>query len=297
MLALVGSLAFAPLTDGNLAPSSFNPDSHNAKTESPTNNAFALVAYADENPNRAPGQTITFKLEDFGVESAWKVWNTDPEVDPNNVAPNANGGQRYLSVAYRFNLSCIGTNVESLTYTLEGDRVLFYTCTSTPQNKGEIASVEERGKSFTIPYDEQRTDPTKTWRALRASFPLEGELANLYDAVTSDFYSGTRDWDTEAHDRLNIMTLRKYANIIAQSYLTVTATFTDGSTQTKVYVIAPVDNLEEIMRAHTAALRAQSAALDESTSDPTSCEPIPTPQLFTLTELPETASTHPAARR
>lgn len=279
-LALAGGIAFAAATGGG-----GGLETDTVQAASTPSNSFVLTAYADENPEGTPGKTVQFSLEDFGFESAWKVWNTDPEIGPNDVDSAASDGQRYLSVAFRFNLGCVGTNVASLTYTIEGDRVLFYTRTNSPGSKGEVDSVEERGTSFTVTYDEQRSDPTVTWRALRASFPLEGELANLYDAVTSSFYSGTADRGKEANDRLGSLSLRSYADAVAQSRLTITATFTDGTTQTKTYVIAPVDNLEETMEAYVAAVHAQAAAFDASNLPAELPESPPYPQLFTLTEL------------
>lgn len=58
---------------------------------------------------------------------------------------------------------------------------------------------------------------------------------------------------------LNALLIRKYADMIAQARLKVTATYDDGTTETKTYVITPVDNLEETLRAYGEALRAQAA--------------------------------------
>lgn len=61
------------------------------------------------------------------------------------------------------------------------------------------------------------------------------------------------------HENLNALLIRKYADMIAQARLKVTATYDDGTTETKTYVITPVDNLEETLRAYGEALRAQAA--------------------------------------
>mgnify|MGYP006923757519 CR=1 FL=1 len=99
-------------------------------------------------------------------------------------------------------------------------------------------------------YDEQNANKTEIWHALRVSFPLEGEVAELYDATTGEFYGDRRKWDVNMHENLNALLIRKYADMIAQARLKVTATYDDGTTETKTYVITPVDNLEETLRAY-----------------------------------------------
>ena len=202
------------------------------------------------------------------------------------VADNApDSGQRYLSVAHLFDLSCTGTNVASLTYTVEGDRVLFYTNARMPEfsyQEGDDPYTEDRTTSFTVNYDEQNANKTEIWHALRVSFPLEGEVAELYDATTGEFYGDRRKWDVNMHENLNALLIRKYADMIAQARLKVTATYDDGTTETKTYVITPVDNLEETLRAYGEALRAQAA---EEEANPGPTEPIARPQLFRFTQI------------
>lgn len=252
----------------------------------PAGNSFTLVAYANENPSGEPGKTVTLNINDFGHDSAWKVWHSDPEIDPNNADNAPDSGQRYLSVAYQFNLSCTGNNIDSLTYEVEGDRVLFYTHTvewgPTPRNSGPEVNSEFRATSFTVDYDEQdyheqASTGTIVWRGLRVSFPLEGEVAELYDAVMAEFYSYTPDVDYERQDRLSVLLLRRYADMISQARLRLTATYKDGTTESKTFVIAPIENLEEAELSYLTGLRAQAAVPYG--------EPTTPPQLFTLTEL------------
>lgn len=210
---------------------------------------------------------------------------SDPEIDPNNADNAPDSGQRYLSVAHLFDLSCTGTNVASLTYTVEGDRVLFYTNARMPEfsyQEGDDPYTEDRTTSFTVNYDEQNANKTEIWHALRVSFPLEGEVAELYDATTGEFYGDRRKWDVNMHENLNALLIRKYADMIAQARLKVTATYDDGTTETKTYVITPVDNLEETLRAYGEALRAQAA---EEEANPGPTEPIARPQLFRFTQI------------
>lgn len=278
-VALGGTAAFSLFarSNGDATSTSANP------APSPAN-MFALAAYASENPEGTPGKTVTLSLDDFGHDSSWKVWHSDPEIDPNHADEAPDEGRRYLSVAKEFNLTCIGTNIASLTYEVEGDRVLFYTrSTEFSSNQEGPSSVINRAKSFTVDYNDQHFDSVHTWRALRVSFPLEGELAELYDAASAEFYSYTPDWDIELHNNLDICLLRTYADMLAQARLHLTATYKDGSTETKTYVIAPVDNLEEAELAYNAAVRARANEPFEFHEVPP--EPIPQPQLFTLTEL------------
>lgn len=258
--------------------------------------ALALVggvAFAISRQLDGPPAENSFALDthttNFGHGGFWKVWHSDPEIDPNNADDAPDSGQRYLSVAYLFDLTCTGTNVASLTYTVEGDRVLFYTyarLADSTYREGDDPFVEDRASSFTVGYDEQNVNNAEIWRALRVSFPLEGETATLYDAATEEFYSGRRERDIELHENLNALLVRRYADIVSQARLEVTATFEDGSTETKTYVIAPVDNLEETVRAYGDALRAQAAEAEANPSDGT--DPVggvDQPQLFTFTQV------------
>ena len=163
--------------------------------------------------------------------------------------------------------------------------MLFYTNARMPEfsyQEGDDPYTEDRTTSFTVNYDEQNANKTEIWHALRVSFPLEGEVAELYDAATGEFYSGRRKWDVELHENLNALLIRKYADMIAQARLKVTATYDDGTTETKTYVITPVDNLEETLRAYGEALRAQAA---EEEANPGPTEPIARPQLFRFTQI------------
>ena len=149
----------------------------------------------------------------------------------------------YLHILFYFEcpqnpsyISCTGTNVASLTYTVEGDRVLFYTNARMPEfsyQEGDDPYTEDRTTSFTVNYDEQNANKTEIWHALRVSFPLEGEVAELYDATTGEFYGDRRKWDVNMHENLNALLIRKYADMIAQARLKVTATYDDGTTETK----------------------------------------------------------------
>lgn len=256
---------------------------------SSSGNSFALLAYADENPGDEPGKTAALNLDDFGYDSVYKVWRSDPEIDPNNADNAPDSGQRYLSITYQFNLTCTGTNVASLTYTMEGDRVLFFILTretGSTYQEGDDPFEQDRSASFTIDYGEQHPNEVEVWRGLRASFPLEGEIANAYDSVQEEFHSGRRDVDYDRQDRLHAQLTRIYADMIAKARLHLTATFEDGSTETKTYVIAPVDDLEETMCAYHAAARARSRAeQDAGRSLPDAPELMDPPTLFTLTEL------------
>lgn len=223
---------------------------------------------------RPARNSFSLELSDFGHDSAWKAWHNDPEIDPDNAENAPDEGQRYLSVAYEFNPICTGTNVTSLTYEIEGERVLFYT--------HEASSGENRATSFTVDYHAQ-IPAAPDWRGLRVSFPLEGEIAGLYDAVTEEFYSSRRDVDYNRQDRLNALLLRRYANIIAQARLHLAVTYEDGSTEAKAYAITPVDNLEDVEAAYAAAIRAQAEAAQGNLTQ--QFEEIPRPQLFVLTEL------------
>ena len=181
--------------------------------------AFAISQQLD-NATAKNSFALDAGTDDFGYGGFTKVWRSDPEIDPNNADNAPDSGQRYLSVAHLFDLSCTGTNVASLTYTVEGDRVLFYTNARMPEfsyQEGDDPYTEDRTTSFTVNYDEQNANKTEIWHALRVSFPLEGEVAELYDATTGEFYGDRRKWDVNMHENLNALLIRKYADMIAQA--------------------------------------------------------------------------------
>ena len=187
--------------------------------------AFAISQQLD-NATAKNSFALDAGTDDFGYGGFTKVWRSDPEIDPNNADNAPDSGQRYLSVAHLFDLSCTGTNVASLTYTVEGDRVLFYTNARMPEfsyQEGDDPYTEDRTTSFTVNYDEQNANKTEIWHALRVSFPLEGEVAELYDATTGEFYGDRRKWDVNMHENLNALLIRKYADMIAQARLKVKA--------------------------------------------------------------------------
>ena len=77
--------------------------------------------------------------------------------------------------------------------------MLFYTNARMPEfsyQEGDDPYTEDRTTSFTVNYDEQNANKTEIWHALRVSFPLEGEVAELYDATTGEFYGDRRKMGT-----------------------------------------------------------------------------------------------------
>ena len=91
--------------------------------------AFAISQQLD-NATAKNSFALDAGTDDFGYGGFTKVWRSDPEIDPNNADNAPDSGQRYLSVAHLFDLSCTGTNVASLTYTC-----LLYTSPS-PRDRG-----------------------------------------------------------------------------------------------------------------------------------------------------------------
>ena len=83
-------------------------------------------------------------------------------------------------------------------------------------------------------------------------------------------------YDDEVSDRYSFEVQRACAEELASGTLEITATFADGSTQTHVYRIVPVENFEELWWKDNAAFQ---AALDDEDAD---YEPL---QLFTLQQI------------
>lgn len=209
------------------------------------------------------------------------------------------------------NASVSGNNVETITYSIEGEGAYLETISDDPPTQGqeEIDASEDgrsdvlpyselqRAKSFTLDYREvaledgtQLSDvPTILSIYLKVPVP-ETVLAN-WDAMNdADDFDAFRDAEIDFHKNIDIAG----SQVLSTCRLTLTATFTDGTTQTKTYAIGVVDDYEQRIAAYWDAADESGRAYDRAMvngEEPTEeayekADNRPEePALYTLTEI------------
>ena len=299
--AIVLGAAFAsgsaPLPDALSQLGIFSEPGASPSTGSAHDNHFVLSAYAAER-NGGDESSATLELHDFGLTGGWGCGDYDGETgeahsDGDDPACVGDDGQRFAQVRNPLDLTCTGTNIESVTYTVDGERVHF---TSENRTYGPFDNSPvdfEQTDSFTVTYDEQNADKKELRRELVAYFPLNergSEIQTTLEAYWeqqqrihegADYDKGKLLSDDEVRalsDELEGIVMQGYAELLADAPLTLTATFTDGTTQTKTYVIAPVEDFEEQWDAYREERSKSSIERLFSSAEPT---------LYTITEITE----------
>lgn len=217
-------------------------------------NSFTLAAYAAGEPGKE-GQGVSLK-RDFGTLAGFG-WSDNNDIEsaylqedhPSSSPEDTKG---FASTHLFLDLTCVGKNVETLTYAIEGDGAYFYQENwnyGPPPNTTGPAPKPQVQKSFTISYDEQTKDKIATQRQLYLFFPLDEKALEAYNAKGGPSSrnlpatSTNEDW----FKRLEAETFRQFAEEIVERPITLTATFKDGSTQTKTYLISPTNDFEQQM--------------------------------------------------
>ena len=227
-----------------------------------TGNSFSLAAYASESSDEA-GSSVALKRE-FGSMAGFQ-WsdNNDMEsafLEEDQPSASADDGTGFAGVSIFLDLSCIGENVDTLTYSIEGDGAYFY---QENWNWGAppftVGPPSERRvqKSFSIAYDEQASDKAVVQRQLYLFFPLDEQAREVYerDGAGPPWREGASQGrqDAESHNswnkELSAETMRLFAERIVEHPITLTAVFMDGSTQTNTYLIAPTSDFDEQLEA------------------------------------------------
>lgn len=220
-------------------------------------NSFTLAAYAAGEPGKE-GQAVSLK-RDFGTLAGFG-WS-----DSNNMESAYLQEERtdslikdtkgFASTHLFLNLTCVGKNVDTLTYSIEGDGVYFYqenwNYGPPPTTIGPDPDPQIK-KSFTISYDEQAKDKSAVQRQLYMFFPLDEKASEAYNANggpssrNPPANSTSEDW----FKQLEAETFRQFAEEIVEHPITLTATFKDGSTQTNTYLIAPTSDFDQQLENH-----------------------------------------------
>lgn len=251
---------------------------------------FGLALYADADEG---GQTVSIATADEGI-----------------VPVGSEGGPRPSALSYQLNLACVGEGIESVTYAIDGEDVSFELMEMKTLEDGTfVPSTYAPSQEFTLDYANQqpenlrrsikvdlRTPEERDWRARlddilarreAATDPVELEALNnevielsneQNDRINGEFDALPQGDDARhaAMDELFFEASCEAAQKIGRATLSATATFTDGTTLTRRYRIAPVENFEQVFADRMAANREQGCPDDD---------PRLTVPLFEITEL------------
>lgn len=254
-------------------------------------NAFFLTAYATEGSSAQPGAQTILSADEFrgtgGYSGAW--------YDPDSGQFAA--GDEWAGFKYSFNLECSGRNIKSIAYEIEGDRAFFETIdgpSSKNEAEAEHTSVFHYSKSIAFDYNDQNhgfgnfsTNQQEGKDDYVVSIYLGFPVPELARNIVYEIMNGTAA-DSAFYEKEASIDLAA-AHALADCKLHLTATFMDGTTQTKTYVITPVDDIEQRLAAFWNASYEASVAdrQHEQNDDMPPGERPESPALFTLTELVE----------
>lgn len=193
-------------------------------------NSFSLVAYAEEPTATGERAGITLDMFHPSRTSAGYLYDASSDtVDSSVVA---------VSRYYAFNMTAIGRNVESIAYSIEGEGVSYGSWKSTQGNEGAVS--DDTSKSFVVPYNE--SEPVI--REIRLNYVLEDDEKAEFDRL----YAANDPDSTE------ILLAECDAKRLRDTTITATATFLDGTVQTKSYGFSPIEGFENRYRAYLTQL-------------------------------------------
>ena len=247
-------------------------------------NSFALAAYAAENPNGKTGEPEVLNADDFG----WGGYS-GAYYDPDTRTFAAY--DEWAGYKYGFNVTCTGNNIERVDYEIHGERAYFETIdnerASRPPTQEEIdsgdASTFHYTKTTSFDYTDQHSITDERTVSIYLGFPVPDDAREAFHRSQE----GTQDRHLfyEYSTSIGIAAARTLANC----RLTLTATFADGSTQTKEYVIEPVADFDQQYAAFWEESYEWSLKYDTGNPfDEAPAEEHPTtPPLYTITEITE----------
>lgn len=217
---------------------------------------FVLAAYADGSAVEDGENTVMTSTDIFKNSGGWSEGDNDVYETAYTIDPSILGND-VVSVEYR------STNENVV---LEGMRDRRKVLPGESAGTEYLSSITVGGPNATLP-DLYQLD-------LRVSVPATDTIKEADEAYNELGNAGI--YDEELSDRLGLEVQRACAEELASGTLEITATFADGSTQTHVYRIAPVEDFEQLWWKDRAARR---ASFDDEDAD---YEPL---QLFTLQQI------------
>lgn len=217
---------------------------------------FVLAAYADGSAVEDGENTVMTSTDIFKNSGGWSEGDNDVYETAYTIDPSILGND-VVSVEYR------STNENVV---LEGMRDRRKVLPGESAGTEYLSSITVGGPNATLP-DLYQLD-------LRVSVPATDTIKEADEAYNELGNAGI--YDEELSDRLGLEVQRACAEELASGTLEITATFADGSTQTHVYRIAPVEDFEQLWWKDRTARR---ASFDDEDAD---YEPL---QLFTLQQI------------
>ncbi len=190
---------------------------------------------------------------------------------------------------YGFKLSCTGSNIQSVSYRIEGEHTYFETIdmekakrSSTPEeiDSGDTAAFLYT-KEVSFDYDSQESITEERTVSIYLGYPVPDDVKSIYAQHDAG------NWNSHQFYECGISLDKAAAQTLAKARLVLTATFNDGSTETKTYVIQPVEDFDQKCAAFWEERHEWSQKYEqESSSDDTPPAESPEePQLYTITEV------------
>ena len=217
---------------------------------------FVLAAYADGSAVEDGENTVMTSTDIIMSSGSWSQGDDSSDTTAYTLDPGVLGND-VASVEYR------STNENVM---LEGVRDRGKVLPGESPGTEYLSSITVGGPDATLP-DLHQLD-------LRVTTPETDAIKKADEADRELSYASV--YDEEASGRHSYEVERACAEELASGTLEITATFADGSTQTHVYRIAPVEDFEQLWWKDRAARR---ASFDDEDAD---YEPL---QLFTLQQI------------
>lgn len=278
----------------------------------PAGNFFTLTAYADEaDQPAATGTTIELDASGFRLVSYNNAW-VDPETGEQA------DWREFAGMKAGINAGIVGNNVETVTYSIEGEDAYLEAIVDDPPTQEQIDAYEagkidtlyttsqQRATSFTLDYDDVALGDGTTFSdvntilSIYLKVPVPNDTLTNWDTAssisnsvgysTAEGFDAIRSASTNASKSLDIAG----SDVLATCKLTLTATFADGSTQTKTYAIGTVPDYQQRIADYWDAVNESgrdyewARANDEEPSEEAiaKAEARPDePALYTLTEI------------
>lgn len=217
---------------------------------------FVLAAYADGSAVEEGENTVMTSTDIIMSSGSW-----------------SQGDDGSYTTAYTIDPGVLGNDVASVEYRSTNENVML----EGMRDRGKVLPGESLGTEYLSSITvggPNATLPDLYQLDLRVSVPATDTIKEADEAYNE--LADADIYDEDLSDRLSLEVQRSCAEELASGTLEITATFADGSTQTHVYRIVPVENFEELWWKDNAAFQ---AALDDESVD---YEPL---QLFTLQQI------------
>ena len=204
-----------------------------------SNNFFTLVAYADETAERTGGGTA-LSLDVCCPGALGAGHRYDPATGTTDRSTVD------VSITYYFDLAVKGENIDTLEYSISGPDAAFVGNAAWRYSEGDERPQETPAydvhTSFTVPFEGDESMFSETsFRVIQFDFTLEEPFTSEYNALYED-----RD-NLDSFMASTLLLYKQGSERLCQTAVSVTATFKDGTKQTKTYGFEPAADHDEIL--------------------------------------------------